>query len=147
MGARTSLIFCLVQYVVVILLTEANETTAGHSEVTNLKTKNKDPDNHREASSLDDRSSLLDNILQNYEKREFPSNDSPTEVQIGINVAKLTFQEADSSFKVAMYLVLQWKDPRLFFSSGLLARNSSHLRLLEDDVYRLWIPRFLLRCG
>ena len=141
MGARRSHKFCLLQFVMAILSTEANKTGPGNIEA-NLMTKNKPHDDN--CRTLD-KLPLLDKILQNYEKWEFPPNDSPTEVQVRISVAKLTFQESESSFKIAMYFILKWKDPRLIFSS--LAKNVSSVRLLENDVYRLWIPLFLFRFG
>ena len=142
MRTNTSLNFCLVQFVVVILPTKANETRTGNIDANDM-TKNKpNDDNYREVPSFG-RLPLLDKILQNYEKREFPPNDLPTKVQVRITVSKLTFQESESSFKIAMYFILQWRDPRLIFSS--FAKNVSFVRLLEDDVPRLWTPQFLFR--
>ena len=58
---------------------------------------------------------VLEHLLNEYSKNEYPMKDRPTEVKIGVYLNSIPINYHDMNFEATFYLRQAWKDWRLAF--------------------------------
>ncbi len=92
----------------------------------------------------EDVTSVVDKLLQNYNKQQPPSLDKPTQLRIGIYVNSFyAINEQTMDYTISMYLRQSWQDPRLKFDP--INGRIDTVRLGDGRWNDIWIPDTFFR--